>query len=205
MFSAFLKGSLLGISLVFPLGPQNAFIFRTGAAEKKGLRIFLIVLLAALCDALLILSAILGSSWVARIEAIKTILVFLGIVFLFYFGYKLWVTKISETDDSNQNSWSLLKQLFFCISVSIINPHAIIDTFFVIGAVATEYSKSGKQWLALGCIVIDTLWFFTLAIVGFIIKKNKNNRIILKIINRVSAVIMFYVAVDLFWNYLKNK
>jgi len=205
MISAFLKGSLLGISLVFPLGAQNAFIFRTGAAEKKGLRIFLIVLLAALCDALLVLSAILGSSLIARIETIKTILVFLGIFFLLYFGYKLWKEKVPEADDSNQNSWSLLKQLVFCLSVSIINPHAIIDTFFVIGAVATEYSKGGKQWLALGCIFIDTLWFCTLAIVGYIIKKNKNNRIILKIINRLSAVIMFYVAIDLFWNYLKNK
>ncbi|NGX34076.1 MAG: Arginine exporter protein ArgO [Candidatus Anoxychlamydiales bacterium] len=205
MPSAFIKGSILGISLVCPLGAQNAFIFRTGTIEKKHFRILLLVLIAALCDALLVVSAILGSSWVTRISAFKTIIIFGGIIFLFYFGYKLWREKIPDSTESNESSLSLFKQIVFCLTVSLLNPHALIDTFFVIGSVATEYSKTAKQYFALGCIFIDTLWFFSLASVGFFIKKNNNNKMILKIINRVSAVIMFYVAIDLFLNYLKNK
>jgi L-lysine exporter family protein LysE/ArgO len=201
---ALINGIILGIGLVFPLGPQNTFIFRTGAIETKAIRICLIVLLAAVCDALLVLSAVLGSSWITHVKALKTLLVLVGILFLLYFAYKLWIDTISENSGEEQDSWGLAKQLLFCLSVSIINPHAIIDTFVVIGAVATEYSHSGKLWLASGCILADTIWFCSLAGVGFMIKKSKNNRMILKFINRLSALIMFYFAINLFWYFLNN-
>ncbi len=203
MIAAFMKGTVLGMSLVMPLGPQNAFILRTGAFESKWHRILAIVAMAALCDALLVLGAVHGSGWIEHVSFFKTTLLFIGIVFLLCFGYKLWKAPIKEME-SESLSLNLFKQLAFCATISIFNPHAIIDTFVVIGAVATEYSELEKHWFGWGCIFMDCLWFVFLASVGFFVKKMKQSQMLLKILNRLSAAIMFYVAIDLFVYYLNN-
>ena len=203
MAAPFFKGALLGMSLVIPLGPQNAFILQTGARQKKWGRILPVVIMAALCDALLIVGAIYGSQWASHIIAVKTTLVWVGILFLLGFGYKLWKAEVGDVE-STSLPLNLLKQLIFCATISIANPHAIVDTFVVIGSVATEYSGLEKQWFGMGCILVDCFWFTFLAVVGAFITKMKQNQSILKILNRVSAVIMFYVALDLFIHYLHH-
>lgn len=196
MISAFIKGIFLGISLVLPLGPQNLFIFQTGTQEKKFYRIFLVVCLAGVCDALLILGAIHGSSLINKVQLLSAFLTCCGILFLLYFGYKTWRQTVNELSVSDI-PLNLVKQLLFCFTISIMNPHAIVDTFVVIGAVATEYTHNERQWFGLGCIFIDFIWFSFLGSTGFYIRKMKQNEIVIKSFNRVSSVIMFYIAFDL--------
>ncbi len=204
MVAPFAKGALLGMSLVLPLGPQNAFILHTGAKEKSWHRILPVVCMAGLCDALLIIAAVYGSRWVGHIAPLKNLLVWVGILFLLWFGYKLLRDSSKEEAEADSLPLSLLKQLVFCATISILNPHAIIDTFVVIGAVAMEYSGIQKHWFGIGCIFIDCFWFIALALLGFFVKKMNKNRAIIKILNRISALIMFYVAFDLFTYYLRN-
>lgn len=203
MIGPVIKGAMLGISLVLPLGPQNVFILRTGTLERKWYRIALIVFAAALCDALLIIGAINGSHLIDKVSALKTLLIYTGICFLMGFGYKLWRQPVKELTSSDL-SLNFLQQLLFCITISIVNPHAIIDTFVVIGAVAMEYSKLERHWFSIGCIAMDFLWFTCLAAIGFFVGKMRHNQTVMKTLNRMSAVIMFYIAADLIYSLFKQ-
>ncbi len=61
---------------------------------------------------------------------------------------------------------SPMKQVSFALSVSLLNPHAILDTIGVIGSSAALYSGSNKIAFTIACISVSWLWFFLLAILG---------------------------------------
>lgn len=53
-----------------------------------------------------------------------------------------------------------MKQVSFALSVSLLNPHAILDTIGVIGSSAALYSGSNKIAFTIACISVSWLWFF---------------------------------------------
>ena len=57
MFSAALSGFLLGASLIIAIGAQNAFILRQGLLQEH---VFILSLICALSDALLITAGVAG-------------------------------------------------------------------------------------------------------------------------------------------------
>ncbi|WP_307724718.1 LysE/ArgO family amino acid transporter [Sporolactobacillus inulinus] len=54
----------------------------------------------------------------------------------------------------------------FALSVSLLNPHALLDTIGVIGTNALNYSGSEKWTFAAACASVSWLWFFGLAWCG---------------------------------------
>ena len=57
------------------------------------------------------------------------------------------------------------KQISFALSVSLLNPHAIMDTIGVIGTSASAYDGSEKIAFTVATISVSWLWFIFLAIV----------------------------------------
>ncbi|MFE4426334.1 LysE family transporter [Peribacillus butanolivorans] len=51
------------------------------------------------------------------------------------------------------------------MSVSLLNPHAIIDTVGVIGISSLSYTGIEKMTFTAATILISWIWFFSLAIV----------------------------------------
>lgn len=49
---------------------------------------------------------------------------------------------------------SPMKQVSFALSVSLLNPHAILDTIGVIGSSAALYSGSNKIAFTIACISV---------------------------------------------------
>ena len=56
------------------------------------------------------------------------------------------------------------KQISFALSVSLLNPHAIMDTIGVIGTSASAYDGSEKIAFTVATISVSWLWFIFLAI-----------------------------------------
>lgn len=83
------------------------------------------------------------------------------------------------------------KQIVFAMSVSLLNPHAILDTIGVIGTSSLSYTGSEKVAFTTACITVSWLWFFGLALLGKAIGQFDSEGRLLKIINRVSAVIIW--------------
>jgi L-lysine exporter family protein LysE/ArgO len=190
---AFLHGFLLALGLILPLGVQNVFIFNQGAVQPTFWRATPAVLTASLCDTILILLAVLGVSLlVLSLVWVKTILLVFGILFLLYMGWVTWNS--SGIKQQEEKAFSHRKQITFAASVSLLNPHAIMDTIGVIGSSSIQYDGSEKWIFTISCIMVSWLWFFGLALCGRIMKKMDQSGKLIFLLNRVSAVIIWGTA-----------
>jgi len=186
---------VLALGLILPLGVQNVFIFNQGAVQPRLLRTMPAVLTASFCDALLILLAVTGVSLaVLTVSGLRYALLGIGGLFLLYMG---WVTWRSQGDSPGEQkakeAISPGKQVMFASSVSLLNPHAIMDTVGVIGASSLQYEGADKIGFTVACILVSFLWFFFLALAGRVMKKMKPG--IIPVLNRVSAVFIWASAV----------
>lgn len=195
MTGAFLHGIILAFGLILPLGAQNVFVFNQGASQKKIAGAFPVIATAALCDTLLIMLAVFGVSMaVLAFEWLKILLFSIGFVFLLYMGYSVWKSEPGGTKE-NAHPLSPRKQVAFAASVSLFNPHAILDTVGVIGTNSLAYASGEKTLFLAGCIAVSWIWFFSLAMAGKWTGKLDQDGKILRIINKLSAIIIWGVAV----------
>ncbi len=156
-----------------------------------------VVITASICDTLLISLAVLGVSVIVLgAYWIKIALLIGGVIFLTYMGFITWKSKPS-TKSTDINALSPKKQITFAVSVSLLNPHAILDTIGVIGTSSLSYSGMDKVAFAVACIAVSYIWFFTLALVGRQIGKIDKSGRFLVILNKVSALIMWGTAIYL--------
>ncbi len=196
MLAAFAHGFLLAFALILPLGPQNTFILTQGAAQPRWRAVLPIVVTAALSDTTLIVAAIAGVSLVIlAIPVLRTILSIAGVLFLLYMGYKTWTAPVHGEQTEDVANWSLGRKVRYSLSVSLLNPHAIMDTVVVIGGGAALYTAAADRWsYALGVTLVSWVWFLGLSLAGRIVYRIAKGPAVQRWLNRGSAVLMWAVA-----------
>ncbi|MBA2938261.1 amino acid transporter [Paenibacillus sp. CGMCC 1.16610] len=198
MFQTILHAVVLGFGLILPVGVQNVFVFNQGASQRTFLGALPVILTASLCDTILILAAVFGVSLIVlTFSWLQAALYGIGCVFLLYMGWVLWRSKPS-TASSTQQAEEVRrpkKQILFAASVSLLNPHAILDTIGVIGTNSLNYA-GGEKWVFMISIVcVSWLWFFGLAFAGRLIGKHDTSGRFITRLNKVSACMIWGVAV----------
>lgn len=192
----FLHGMLLAFGLILPLGVQNVFIFNQGATHRKFTSALPAVITAGICDTILISLAVAGVSIIIlSFEWLRTFLFCIGFIFLAYMGWIMWKDTPEEKKKQESNPFSAKRQILFAASVSLLNPHAILDTIGVIGTSSLVYTGYDKGIFTISSILISWLWFFSLAITGKKIGQVDTNGKLLKRMNRISALIIWGMAV----------
>ncbi|APT50551.1 MULTISPECIES: LysE/ArgO family amino acid transporter [Bacillus] len=195
MSIAIIHGIVLAFGLILPLGAQNVFVFQQGALQPRLYRAMPVVITAALCDTLLIILAVVGVSVVVfTIPVLQIGLYIVGFCFLVYMGWSVWNTSSSSGDQEKQKLMPARKQIVFACSVSLLNPHAILDTIGVIGTNSLQYSGAEKLAFTLACIIVSWLWFIGLALLGKMLGKLDTNGKWMNRINKASAVMIWLVA-----------
>ncbi|PTM59189.1 LysE/ArgO family amino acid transporter [Desmospora activa] len=204
MLEATIHGVILAFGLILPLGAQNVFIFNQGANQATVWRALPALLTASLCDTLLILLAVLGISLLVLSFAWLQMTIFgIGFLFLLYMGWSVW-NSTPATDETAATPLSPQKQIGFAASVSLLNPHAILDTVGVIGTSSLHYDGMEKGAFTLACIIVSWLWFLGLILAGRWLKKRDRSGRWLRRLNRVSALIIWGVAVYIGWSLLQQ-
>lgn len=190
---AFLHGIILAFGLILPLGVQNVFVFSQGATQPSLLRALPAGVTAAICDTLLILLAVFGLSLIVlQFEWLRITLMTIGIIFLLYMGYSIWRSNPANTE--NSEALPIKKQILFALSVSLLNPHAILDTIGVIGTSALKYSGTEQIMFTVACVFISWLWFFGLTLAGASFKKLDGSGKLMRLFNKCSAVFIWATA-----------
>ena len=198
MLEAFFHGFILALGLILPLGVQNVFVFNQGVLQRRFAHALPVIITASLCDTLLILVSVLGVSIVILGSYwIKMILIGVGCIFLLYMGWTTWNSKPSNAREVSANKFSLKKQVLFAASVSLLNPHAIMDTVGVIGTSSLRYQGEDKVIFAFACILVSWIWFFGLSLIGRISGELDRSGNFLLILNKISALVMWGAAVYL--------
>ncbi|WP_410982241.1 LysE/ArgO family amino acid transporter [Bacillus cereus] len=194
MTEAILHGMILAFGLIIPLGVQNVFVFNQGASQPNILRAIPVVLTASICDTILILIAVQGVSlMLLTFSWLTTTLYVMGFFFLIYMGWMIWKSdSIKETIEAK--AMTIKKQIIFAASVSLLNPHAILDTIGVIGTNSIQYVGSEKWAFTFTTITISWIWFIGLAFVGRILGKVDSSGKTITILNKISGVIIWGVA-----------
>jgi L-lysine exporter family protein LysE/ArgO len=204
LFSVVIHGVILSLGLILPLGAQNVFIFQQGAIQKKFMDIMPVILTASLCDTILITIAVTGVSiMILTYHWITTFLMAAGVLFLIYMGYTTWRSPSGKKEEESKK-YSFKKQIIFAASVSLLNPHALLDTIGVIGTNSIEYHGFFKYIFTISCIFVSWSWFFLLAFLGRTLGKANNAEMFFQLLNKVSAIIMWGVAVYLLLHLLKQ-
>ncbi len=197
MLVASIHGFILAFGLILPLGVQNVFIFNQGVTQPRITRVLPVIITASLCDTFLILIAVMGVSVIVfGVPLIKITLLIMGILFLIYMGFVTWKSE-NRKDASLEKALPPKKQILFAASISLLNPHAIMDTIGVIGTSSLSYNGMEKLGFAIACILVSWVWFFSLAIVGRQTGKLTNSRRFVAVLNKISAIIMWGTAIYL--------
>lgn len=172
MEKAFLHGLILALGLILPLGVQNLFIIQQGMMQKKLIRALPAVCTAAASDTVLITIAVSGVSllFVER-PLIKMMLCIGGALFLVYMGWKSWHSEENCLENGNAKELTPKEQIMFALSVSLLNPYALLDLFGVIGIGSLQYSGAEKLSYTTATILVSWVWFSFLSIAGHTLRK----------------------------------
>ena len=142
---------------------------------------------------ILITIAVLGVSLILMsLPTLQLVIYIIGLMFLLYMAWSLWNEKPNNLE--NHDSMSAKKQIGFAISVSLLNPHAIMDTVGVIGTSASVYSGSEKFLFSISTIMISWIWFILLAVLGKILGSIDQTGKYIIILNKISSFIVIVVS-----------
>jgi L-lysine exporter family protein LysE/ArgO len=159
---ALLYGFSLGFSLILAIGAQNAFVLKQGLKNEH---LFLVCLICAFSDAVLILIGVSGFHLLlASFPSLVSIARFGGAAFLLVYGsisfYRaIRVTQGLQPSDIKSNSaW---QSALTCLAFTWLNPHVYLDTVVLLGSVSTRFGED-ITWFATGAMSASFIFFFAL-------------------------------------------
>jgi len=165
----YLAGLLLGLGLIMPIGPQNVFVVSQGLAVGLP-RALWAVLAAGCCDTLLIVAGVAGvSGLIATVPGVRPALLVFGAVFLTYLGVRSIRTAgghltVGPPGGPGAAAGSVRQVVGRTVSVSLLNPHAILDMVGVIGAAVIAQPVDSRATFAAGTLSASWIWFLILAV-----------------------------------------
>lgn len=160
---AYLSGLALGLALIVPIGAQNVFIVGQGLAVGWPRSVWAVIA-AGCCDTLLILAGAAGVSQLLNsFPTLRVALLVGGAGFLTYLGVQSWRRSTTALDLSTGEELGARKVLTRTASVSLLNPHAILDTVGVVGAAIAAQPEAFRPFFAGGAVSASWLWFLLLA------------------------------------------
>ena len=159
---AFLFGFSLGFSLILEIGAQNAFVLKQGLKNEH---VFLVCLICALSDAILILIGVSGFHvLVASFPSLVVFARYGGAAFLLVYGLLSFHKALrlqhglQPSQISSNSAW---QAALTCLAFTWLNPHVYLDTVVLLGSVSTQFGADA-HWFAAGAMLASFVFFYAL-------------------------------------------
>lgn len=198
MIVYYFQGLMLGVAMILPLGPQNAFVMNQGIRRQYHL---MTASLCALSDILLISAGIFGgSALLMRSPVLLTLVTWGGVAFLLWYGWGALRTAFSRdialatAEVRRQGRWRIIATM---LAVTWLNPHVYLDTFVVLGSLGGQLDASPRRWFALGTISASVLWFYGLALLAAWLAPRLRTVKAQRVISLVVGLVMWVIALQL--------
>jgi L-lysine exporter family protein LysE/ArgO len=198
-----IAGLLLGFSLIIAIGAQNAFVLKLGILRKH---VFIIALICALSDALLIAAGVAGfGTFVQSSPKLIFAVTILGSVFLAVYGamafYRTFTShKMVITDTQPPALWPTITTV---LALTFLNPHVYLDTVVLLGGLSGQYHGSGRTAYALGAATASFIWFFALGYGARILAPIFTKPFAWKILDFSIGVVMWSIAARLVYSHFQ--
>lgn len=194
---ALFEGFFISIGLIMAIGAQNAFIISQGVTGQYN---FTIALTSSLCDVLLMSIGVLGvGAVISQHPLMLAIATWGGALFLGYYGVlslrSALTSRAMTTDDRAATSFK--KVLITGIAMSLLNPHAYLDTVVLIGGVSSKFAEPDKLIFLCGSLLASFLWFFGLSFGARKLKPLFEKPLAWRILDTLVTLMMWGIAVSL--------
>lgn len=192
--NAFISGFSLGFSLILAIGAQNAFVLKQGIKKEH---VFIICLVCALSDAILIFAGVSGFGYlIEQFPSLQTIAKYGGFAFLLVYGLKSFYSAWSMTHELNpstQLTTSLKKTILLTLAFTWLNPHVYLDTVILLGSVSTKFGNLAPLF-GLGAMSASFTFFFSLGYGARILTPLFQKPLSWKILEVLIGVVMLSLA-----------
>lgn len=194
MGSLFLEGLVLQASLILALGAQNIFVLEAGLKRQHHL---IISFVCFLCDLTLILLGVAGAATLfTYYPGLKVFIGVLGVSFLFTYGMsKLFSGSTVLTLSSDPVKSTLKRSVILAMTFSILNPHAYLDAFILIGGFSSKYDAlEDRIILGLGAGVYSGIWFLILSSLSSVMKPVLQHPVRMKVIMSLAGIVLIILS-----------
>jgi L-lysine exporter family protein LysE/ArgO len=193
----YLAGLSLGFSLILAIGAQNAFVLRQGLKRQH---VFLVFVICAVSDALLITAGVAGfASVIKQLPWLEPLARYAGVAFLVAYGAKSMWQALNTSERlvaSAQEETSAIKIALTCLAFTWLNPHVYLDTVFLLGAISIQYPGQQVEF-ALGGVSASFLFFAALAYGARLLAPIFEKPLAWRIFDVLIALVMWLIAVKL--------
>lgn len=166
-WTMFVQGFALSAGLIMAIGAQNVFVLTQGA---RGHRPWLVAGICTACDGLLIALGVGGvGTLAAQSPLLSGALALAGAAFLAVYGLRAFFSALKGESlglDQDAARPSLRAILASALAVSLLNPHALLDTIVLIGGLSSQLDAAGRALFGSGAVCASACWFFSLSLGG---------------------------------------
>lgn len=199
-FLPVISGFFLALSLIMAIGAQNAFILRQSLLRQH---VFVLCLICAISDALLISAGIAGlGTLVSSSPALMKAVSLGGAVFLFSYAalafYRAWRPQALHAGENG--GMSLKAAIAACLAFTFLNPHVYLDTVVLIGSLSAQYSGTSRLLYGVGAILASTSWFFALGYGARLLQPIFARPAAWRVLDIVIGIVMAAIGVGLLRN-----
>lgn len=199
---AAIAGFLLGGTLIIAIGAQNAFILRQGLKREH---VFVLCVICALADALLIVAGVAGLG--TLIKQAPFLLKFItvgGAIFLFVYGAMAFRRAAfpSVLRASDGGPQTLRSAIATVLAFTFLNPHVYLDTVVLLGGLSARYDGVDRVAYGAGACLASFTWFFSLGYGSRLLSPLFARPSSWRVLDSIIGVIMWALALRLLWEML---
>lgn len=156
--STFFMGMSVCFSLILAIGAQNAFVLKQGLKQQF---VFIVCLICALSDAVLITGGVFGfGKLISQFPLIITIAKYAGALFLIVYGARSFIAAYQSNQSlvaQGEDVGNLKQVIAMCLAFTWLNPHVYLDTVILLGTIASQVTD--KLAFALGAVLSSFIFF----------------------------------------------
>lgn len=194
---AALSGFFLGASLIIAIGAQNAFILRQGLIRNH---VFVLVLICAISDALLIAAGVAGvGTLIAQSPILISVVTLGGAAFLASYAFIAFkrAMRPAAMIASNDERLSLKAAIATVLAFTFLNPHVYLDTVLLVGSLSAAYEGDARFAFGFGAMAASFVWFFSLGYGARLLAPLFSKPLAWRVLDTVIGIVMSLIALSL--------
>jgi len=204
MLSAALSGFLLGASLIIAIGAQNAFILRQGLLKEH---VFILSLICALSDALLITAGVAGlGALIAQSPTLISVVTLGGAAFLFWYASiafrRAFHTEVLQA--ATAGNGNLKVAIGTVLALTFLNPHVYLDTVVLLGGLSARFEGFNRAAYGAGAALASFIWFFGLGYGARLLQPIFAKPAAWRVLDVLIGLVMAGIALSLLIRFLNN-
>ncbi len=198
---AYLQGLSLGLAYVAPIGVQNLFVINAGLSLPRAAA-YRTALIVIFFDVTLALAGFFGiGALIEHSGLIRKGVLLAGSLVVMYMGLRLVLSREVASPAVNVDI-PLMKTIGMACVVTWFNPQAIIDVSLLLGSFRAALPPDESGLFLWGVVSASCLWFLSLTTISSLFKNRFTPRL-LRIINLVCGLIIFFYGVKLGWSFVE--